>query len=234
MRQHSYEYRPFLQNEFTDQLFPLAVTSPQWAKEYGFGSGNSAALLDPNQQYLTSSGQPVQQRLYDQALYGSAAGPQLQVSVPGEGVVGESASGCYTYAQERLYGNAGDWFGAHSLASLARLTVIGKVEQSRQFQSAVSAWHLCMARHEMNYPSPQAAEEDATTPSKVLGHARIAIAVAEAVCATETPLARVSATLFSQEVKKLPGLLQTALHVETYLELSAVQRAASIVSGNKA
>jgi hypothetical protein len=230
MRRHSYGYRPFLQNEFTDQLFPLVLTSPRWAGRYGFAGGSRAALADPNQQYLARTSKH-QQELFQQALDGAPSGPGLQVSVPGEGVIGEAASGCYAYAQQRLYGNAAGWFGAHALASLARMMVISRVERARSFQPAVAAWSSCMRRHGLDYPSPQVAKEAATTPGKAPGHPRIAIAVTEAVCASQTPLARVSATLFSKEAERLPGLFKTALRVEMQLELSSVHRAVLIASG---
>jgi hypothetical protein len=230
MRREGYHYTLFPQNQFTDQLFPLVLTDPRWARKYGFGSGTSAVLPDPNQQRMADRSRPEQKGFY-LALDGSQSGPAYQVSVPGEGVIGESATGCYTDAQKRLYGSAANWFGATTLASLARMSIIGRVRQDKQFQSAASAWSSCMARHGLNYPSPQVAKQAATTSGKALGHGRITIAVTESLCARQTSLARISAALYSKEEHRLPRLLQTALRVELRLELSSVSRAISIASG---
>jgi hypothetical protein len=230
MRRHSLGYLPFRQDDFTDQLFPLVLTSVRWARKYGFGGGASAVLPDPNgPRAARLSGS--RRELYYQALDGRPAGPSFQVRMPGGSVLAESASGCHTGAQRRLYGSAADWFGAHALASVARGTVIGEVERAGRFQAAVTVWRWCMERRGLNYPSPQAAEENATTPGRILPRPRTAIAAAEAACASETPLARVSAALYGEEEKKLPGRLQDALRVERYLELNAVPRATLILSG---
>ena len=230
MRGHGYHYTPFLQDQFADQLFPLVLTDPRWARTYGFGGGTSAVLQDPNHQRLAHRSRAEQKGFY-LALDGSLSGPAYQVSVPGGGVMGESATGCYTDAQQRLYGSAASWFGATTLASLARMTIMGRVRQDPRFQSAASAWSTCMARHGLQYPSPQVAKQAATTPGTAPGPGRIAIAVAESLCARQTPLARISAALYSKEERRLPTLLQTALRVELRLELSSVSRAISIASG---
>jgi hypothetical protein len=171
MRRHSLGYLPFRQDDFTDQLFPLVLTSVRWARKYGFGGGASAVLPDPNgPRAARLSGS--RRELYYQALDGRPAGPSFQVRMPGGSVLAESASGCHTGAQRRLYGSAADWFGAHALASVARGTVIGEVERAGRFQAAVTVWRWCMERRGLNYPSPQAAEENATTPGPAHGHSR--------------------------------------------------------------
>jgi hypothetical protein len=230
MQRRSVSYRPFWQDDFTVQLFPLVLTNPQWAEEYGFGAGNNAVMLDPNQQQAAGGGKKSVQ--FNQALHGVLGGPQLEVTVPGGSIIGESATGCYTYAQTRLYGNAAAWFGADSLATLGRTTAIEATERSATYQAAVIAWSGCMQRYKLNYASPQAAEEAATTVGQALPRGRTSIAVAEASCAIQTPLARISSAVYGEEVKNLPAIFQVALSVQSHLELTSVPRAKVIASAS--
>jgi hypothetical protein len=232
MHRQGYSYVPFLQNQFTDQLFPLALTDTRWARRYGFGSGTSAVLEDPNEQRMAHSSRSEQKGFY-LALDGSQSGPAYQVRVPGGGVIAESATGCYTTAQKQLYGSAASWFGATTLASLARMSIISKVQGSPEYQSAVSAWSGCMARRGLDYPSPAAAREAATTPGQALPDSRVTVAVAESACARRTPLARVSVSLYSRQQHRLPEILQAALRVQLRLELNSATRAISIGSAQQ-
>jgi hypothetical protein len=199
-----------------------------WSRRYGYGTGNAPGLsgaADPNARYVSTLTQ-ARRAAYRLTLSGS--GPGLQIKVPGGGgIIGESSTGCSAWADGRLYGGFAAWFYANTLAFLAQPLLTRDVEGNRAYRRAAAQWSACMRSRGYRYASP--AQLHDTSVARHRHQTPIQTAVAEATCATRTPLAATARHLNTVYTKRLPRRFQSAIRNELRIEHSALHRAHRIV-----
>jgi hypothetical protein len=206
------------------QPYPLVMTSIHWARVNGLGGipvFNSAA----NQRYydhLSAS----RQNVYPNALLGKSGGPAVQVALPSGGIEGAGSQGCQARAESELYGNYRAWFQASTVAMDLPVLWEPMVLGDTRYLKAVAWWSDCMRARGYRYSSPEQAATAFERPaSSRPSRAEVAVAVAEAMCANQTPLAGVTSVLTKEFSAKADGKYQSSLNTEWRLERNALPRA---------
>ncbi|MEG3630857.1 hypothetical protein [Streptomyces poriticola] len=174
------------------------LTDPDWAKRHGYGSRLQEKLQDtqrsdPNHAYANSL--PREERVrYDKTLEGGPSSGMLTAELPGGGTVRTPADSCQADAKEQLYGDFGSWFQAEKTATNLNSLYVPALLGDERFTSAVDAWAACMRKAGHAYADPQEARAGLAVRTEGLSPEQayateVEVAVAEATCATRTPLA---------------------------------------------
>ncbi|NBM15724.1 hypothetical protein [Streptomyces sp. GC420] len=175
-----------------------------WAKQHGYGGrlderAERAQLGDRNAAYARSLSR-AEARRYDTALDGTPSRGAVSVELPLGGVVLMPRDGCRATAMDQLYGDFPAWFRAKkTVGSLTALYAPDIVEDPR-FVQALGQWAECMRSAGRPYADPQLIRRKlpglTRGMSPAAAHAvEVELAVAEATCATRTPLVRTARAL---------------------------------------
>ncbi|MFC9270674.1 hypothetical protein ACFTXJ_23210 [Streptomyces zhihengii] len=174
------------------------LTDAAWAKRNGYGSPVRERLQrlqrdDPNHTYANALPENERGR-YSRALGGDSSSSMVTAALPGGGTVGIPRDSCLSDAKGRLYGDFEAWYRAdRTVTHLARLYAAEVVEDGRT-ATALGAWSACMREAGHDYVDPPSVRDDLPSRTEGLtGDQAFAVeaelAVAEARCATRTPLA---------------------------------------------
>ncbi|MEU0255094.1 hypothetical protein ABZ299_21900 [Streptomyces sp. NPDC006184] len=185
------------------RTFPYAVDDVAWARAHGYGGREDrlraeARRNDPNQRYFHGL-RPSARAAARTALMGpSPVG--LSARTPTKMTITASTEGCIPDAERTLYGDLRAWFRVKVVTMNLRPLRETRVHQDRRYVAAVARWATCMRAAGRPYTSPDESRQAAaryreSLPASEADAAGTALAVAEATCATGTPLARVSRTL---------------------------------------
>jgi len=91
---------------------------------------------------------PGRRQAFSTALHGDpAAGPSVEVTLPGGATVRQSRAGCGSQAQRRLYGDLDVYLHGRITADNLTPLVVARVTADRSFVAAQGLWRVCMAEH---------------------------------------------------------------------------------------
>ncbi|PAK22325.1 hypothetical protein CJD44_36125 [Streptomyces sp. alain-838] len=213
------------------------LTDVGWAKRHGYGSRlqerlKDAQRRDPNHAYADSL--PEKERIrYGKALEGGPSAGMLTAELPGGGTVRTPRESCQTDAKERLYGDFDRWFKAEKTATNLTSVYVTDLLRDRRFVGAVEKWAACMRDAGHAYADPPAVREALPRLTEGLDADRafateVRLAVAEATCATETPLAETARALDGEYREK--RLTEYADDIAAYerMSLAALARAEDV------
>ncbi|MCX4238762.1 MULTISPECIES: hypothetical protein [Streptomyces] len=183
--------------------FPYAVDDVAWARAHGYGGRQerlkaAAQQADPNQRYFHRLS-PSARVAARTALTGpSPVG--LSVKAPTGMTITASTKGCIADAERTLYADLDDWFRVKVITMNLRPLRETRVHKERRYTDAVRRWAGCMRQAGRPYATPDESRQAAARyaenmPAAKADAAETALAVTEATCATNTPLARVSKAL---------------------------------------
>ncbi|OAH15899.1 hypothetical protein [Streptomyces jeddahensis] len=216
------------------------VTDVDWAKRQGYGGRLSARLPrlqreDPNHAYTNGLSHKEALR-YDEVLNGGPSAGMLTVELPGGGTIQTPRRSCQTEAKQRLYGDFETWFKAEKIATNLTDLYVPDLLDDKRFTNAVGEWAACMraAGHEYAEPPAIRAELPALTEglSSAEAHAvEVRLAVAEARCATRTPLAATARKLDEEYRGKRLGAYREDIATYRRMRLTALARAEDIAGG---
>ncbi|GAA2114029.1 hypothetical protein [Streptomyces synnematoformans] len=213
------------------------VTDVDWASRHGYGGRLSERLPrlqreDPNHAY--ANGLPRKERLrYDETLNGALSAGMLSVELPTGGTVRTPRHSCLTEAKERLYGDFATWFTAEKVATNVTELFVPDLVRDRRFADAVGEWSTCMREAGHTYADPPAIRAKLPALTKGLSsdkaHAvEVRLAVAEARCATGTPLAATARALEKEYRGKRLGAYRDEIATYRQMSLAALARAEDI------
>lgn len=208
MAREGFEYWPAPQIAAdTGKRRGYLLTDVAWARKHGYGSRiaeklEKARLNDPNIAYANAL--PEKDRVrYSRALDGERSGGVLTAQLPGGGTITIFRDSCWAKAKQRLYDDLEAWFPAEKTVMHATGQYLPDLVEDKRFRRAVKEWSACMHAAGHDYADPPEARErlpELTTGlSAGDGFAvEVGLAVADATCATTTPLADVARTLESE------------------------------------
>ncbi|MFV0137951.1 hypothetical protein ACLGIH_33025 [Streptomyces sp. HMX87] len=213
------------------------LTDVGWAKRHGYGSRLRARLQDlqssdPNHAYAGTLAQEERVR-YSKTLEGGPSSGMLTAELPGGGTVRTPGRSCQVEAKEQLYGDFETWFRAEKTATNLSSLYTSALLEDKRFVRALESWSACMRKAGHAYADPP--EIRAKLPALTEGLSaqkayatEVEVAVAEATCATGTPLARTARELDDEYRKK--QLERYGEDVATYerMSLTALARAEDI------
>ncbi|WP_405764354.1 hypothetical protein [Streptomyces sp. NBC_01538] len=208
MRKRGYRYWVSMDtSESLSSAFPYVIDDARWARSHGYGTDlrralEREALRDPNQQYLYSM-PPDRRPALIAALNGPA--PQgLEARLPTGIRVTHSDRGCTAEAERQLYKDLPAWFRATRVTNSLAGMRIGQVMDDKRYRAAAGSWARCMRDRNHPYKNPAETRAAATLPGAPWPRAKeVALASAEAACATATPLASVARALDAEYRKRL-------------------------------
>ncbi|MFE5797930.1 hypothetical protein ACFQ8C_35850 [Streptomyces sp. NPDC056503] len=180
------------------------LTDVAWAKRHGYGSRLRQKLAeaqadDPNHAYARAL--PRQERVrYGKALDGELSRDMLTAELPSGGTVRTPRRSCLATAQGQLYGDHETWFRVSQTAMNLTSLYAPDLVKDRRFVDAVAKWSACMGEAGHEHADPPEAREKLAELTAALGSEaayaiEVELAVAEATCATRTPLARTARAL---------------------------------------
>lgn len=217
------------------------VTDVGWARRNGYGSRFSDRMAeiqrtDPNAAYANGLPEPERAR-YDATLHGLSSGSLVTARLPGGGTVRASGSSCLAEAKDELYGDFETWFQVEKTAENLASTYAGKVLADSRFVHAIGLWSTCMKERGHDVADPPGARElltkltDGMSRDEAFG-VEVDLAVAEASCATATPLAGTARAVRDEYHAK--ALARYGDEVATYerMSVAALGRAREIVSSS--
>ncbi|MFF6785370.1 hypothetical protein [Streptomyces sp. NPDC012510] len=213
------------------------LTDPVWAGKHGYGSRRADRLQDvqrddPNHAYANALPEPERIR-YSKALEGGPSSGMLTAELPAGGTVRTPRESCQTEAKSRLYGDFETWFRAEKTATnLSPLYVPALIADGR-FVRAVEQWSICMREAGHDYADPPAVRDQLPAltkglPAKKAFAVEVGLAVAEATCATGTPLAETARELDAEYRDKKLGRYATDIATYRRMALAALERAEDI------
>lgn len=228
MGQRGFQYwpAPQLDADVLKGRGPL-LTDVDWAREHGYGSRlaeelEQARLGDPNHAYANAL--PANDRVrYGKALDGQRSGGVLTAELPGGGTIQIFRDSCWAKAKQQLYGDLDAWFQAEKTAMHATGLYQPDLVEDERFRSAVVEWSTCMRHAGHDYASPPEVRQGLPGLTKGMsaeeGFAvEVGLAVADATCATTTPLADTARALESEYRHR--GLQPVAEEMATYRRMA--------------
>ncbi|MEV6854993.1 hypothetical protein ACIF6I_22335 [Streptomyces microflavus] len=213
------------------------LTDVGWAKRHGYGSrlqrkAQNTRRDDRNSAYVRTL--PDEKGIrYSDTLLGTPSKGALTAELPGGGTVETPRDGCRAAAKGRLYGDHPAWFHAEKTATnLTSLYVPDLVEDPR-FTGAVTAWSACMRAAGHDHATPPAAREKLPELTRGLNEpeayaVEVGLAVAEATCATTTPLAETARALDTEYREKRLARYSGEIAAYRQMRLDALDRAERI------
>lgn len=208
-----------------------------WARKYGYGTeidarAEKARLADRNAAYTRAlSGSELIR--YNTALDGDPENGVVSVELPTGGTVQTTSGGCRAQSLGRLYGDFPAWFRAKKTAQNLTALYVPDLLKDPRFKRAVGAWADCMNEAGHPYADPPAIR--AALPRLAQGMSpaaaratEVEIAVAEATCATATPLVRTGRDLDREYRDKKLAPYHDALAAHQRMNLTALARAKAL------
>lgn len=216
------------------------VTDVVWAKKHGYGSRlqekvQEAQQNDPNHSYANAL--PEKDRVrYSKTLEGTPSSGMLTVELPGGGTVKTPDASCQVDAKQQLYGDFATWFRAEKTATNLSGLYVPDLLDDKRFVSAVEKWSTCMAKAGHAYADPPAIREKlpeltGPTDGQDADEAfaiEVDLAVAEATCATSSPLSETARTLEAEYRDRKLGRYNEDIATYRHLSLTALARAEDI------
>ena len=208
-----------------------------WAKKHGYGSRLTDRLQsvqrdDPNSRYANAL--PRQERIrYSKALEGGPSSGMLSTELPAGGTVQTPRHSCQTGAKGTLYGDFETWFRAEKTATNLSPLYVPALIKDKRFTRAVAQWSTCMRRSGHAYADPPSVRRELPSLTKGLtsekAHAlEVELAVAEATCATGTPLSRTAHDLDAEYRDSKLGRFAADIATYRRMSLAALARAEDI------
>ncbi|MEU8522443.1 hypothetical protein [Streptomyces sp. NBC_01216] len=203
MAGHGFVYVVTEPPDVDERSFPYVVDDVAWARSHGYGAREErlverAREADPNQRRLR--GLPAARRAAARDALIGASPVGLSAEAPTGTTITASDKGCVAAAQRALYGDLAAWFRVKVITMNLRPLRETRVHEDARYTRAVSRWAACMRAAGWPYPTPDHSRQAAagladSLPVREADAAAATLAVAEATCATGTPLARVARTL---------------------------------------
>ncbi|MFI1952496.1 hypothetical protein ACH437_11680 [Streptomyces xinghaiensis] len=208
-----------------------------WAERHGYGGrfaaeAEKARLADRNTAYARSLPRAELIR-YNTALDGTPEQGVVSVELPAGGTVQTVRGGCLETAAERLYGDFPAWFRAKKTATgVAPLYTPGILADER-FRRALRAWASCMREAGHPYAGPPEIREKLPALTRGMDAAEahaaeVELAVAEATCATGTPLYRTARALDREYRAEKLGRYRDEIAAHRRMGLTALKRARAL------
>jgi hypothetical protein len=217
-----------------DRAFPYVVDDVGWASRHGYGrdiqqQAERSRDADPNGRYLRSL--PPARRAAALAALNGPRPVGLRAVLPDGAVATHSDQGCTAEAERDLYHDLETWFRAYTITrNLPRLWQ-SQVVADPGFAAATAEWAGCMKQHGYLYATPVQSRAAALDPKAPLPHDReVALAVAEATCATGTSLAATANALDDRYATQVRARYHNAVSDRQRLEHGALGRARSIIA----
>ncbi|GAA2485484.1 hypothetical protein GCM10010393_15630 [Streptomyces gobitricini] len=217
------------------------LTDVDWAKRNGYGTRLQEKLQtiqrsDPNNTYARSLSQEERVR-YSTALEGGPSSGMLTVELPGGGTVQTPRDSCQVEAKRKLYGDFETWFQTEKTATNLSRVYVPVLLKDQRFVDAVEKWSACMREADHDYASPQEIRKRLPEVTKGMGRdeafaQEVKLAVAEARCATRTPLSETALALQNEYRAKQPQQYRDAVVTYQHMSLAALQRAEDIVGSS--
>jgi hypothetical protein len=213
------------------------LTDVDWAKRHGYGSRLEDKLQDvqrddPNHAYANAL--PEEERVrYSTALEGDPSAEMLKAEVPGGGSIQTPRKSCQVDAKSELYGDFETWFKAEKTATNLTSLYVPDLLKDKRFVSAVEKWSACMREAGHDYADPTAVREKLPRLTQGLSADKAyatetRLAVAEATCANETPLATKARALDSEYREKRLDTYGEDVAAYQRMSLTALARAEDI------
>ncbi|KOG31371.1 hypothetical protein [Streptomyces resistomycificus] len=213
------------------------LTDVTWAKKNGYGGRLADRLQhvqrdDPNSKYANAL--PEQERIrYSRTLEGGPSSGMLSAELPAGGTVRTPRHGCQAEAGNRLYGDFETWFRAEKIATNLSPLYVPALLKDRRFGRAVEQWSTCMRQAGHPYADPPSVRRQLPSLTQGLSSARahaaeVELAVAEATCATTTPLGDTARTLDAEYRDKKLGRYAADIASYRRMGLAALARAEDI------
>ncbi|MGP4010181.1 hypothetical protein [Streptomyces sp. 4N124] len=213
------------------------LTDVGWAKRNGYGSRLHAKAQniqrdDPNSAYAETLSQQERVR-YSDALLGSPSSGILTADLPAGGSIQTPRDSCLADAKGRLYGDFETWFRAEKTAANLTPLYAADLVKDQRFTGAVKKWSACMRAAGHDYAEPSQAREKLSELTRGLSEEKayaveVDLAVAEATCANETPLARTARTLETEYREQQLPLYGDDIATYARMSLDALARAEEI------
>ncbi|MBA2947073.1 hypothetical protein [Streptomyces himalayensis] len=213
------------------------LTNADWAKEHGYGSRleeqvQVAQRNDPNHAYANGLSQKDRVR-YSTALEGGPSSGMLTAELPRGGAIQTPRDSCRVDAKDQLYGDFEAWFQVEKTATNLTALYAPDLVKDERFVNAVKDWSACMREAGHDYGDPPQIRERLPELTKGLSTekayaAEVELAVAEATCAVQTPLAATARAL--QTEYRDNKLKQYSEDIAAYqrMRLAALARAEDI------
>ncbi|MFI7602156.1 hypothetical protein [Actinoplanes sp. NPDC049681] len=222
-----------------DRDFPYVLDDVAWARAHGYGSDvrervRRAQESDPNRAY-TLALSPQQRQAAADALNGDPRPGRdadvVSVRLPNGMLIRRSERGCQAQAERALYGDLARWTRSRGVVSALKGLVEQRVLGDARYTAAVARWSRCMAAEGHPYASPAAArsafaDTPATGPSRVR---ELAVARAEATCATRTGLSATAGKLARHYTDALNADHRADVDLALRLQVQALPRARAAV-----
>jgi hypothetical protein len=210
--------------------FPFVVDDVQWARQHGYGSDiiqqrQKTRGADPNAQYLAAL--PADRRAAATVALRGPGPWGLEVRLPDGSRVSRSDKGCESEALRGLYSDLLGWFRGTRTVNTFPSLAYERMVRDPMLEGAVEAWARCMRAAGLAYPSPQALRT-ALGPDPPQAR-EVRFAVAEATCATGTPLGRTARQLNQRYLAQLTDQYRAEVVTLRRLQLAALSRAAAII-----
>ncbi|MEV6171014.1 hypothetical protein AB0L99_22615 [Streptomyces sp. NPDC051954] len=213
------------------------LTDVGWAKRNGYGSrlqkkAQNVQRDDPNSAYAKTLPREERAR-YSDTLLGSTSSGMLTADLPVGGAVQAPRDSCLADAKGRLYGDFETWFRAEKTATNLTPLYQPDLVKDRRFTDAVKKWSACMRVAGHDYAKPSQVREKLTELTEGLSEEKayaveVDLAVAEATCANETPLARTTRTLETEYREKQLPLYGDDIATYERMSLDALAQAEEI------
>jgi hypothetical protein len=213
--------------------FPYVVDDVPWARQHGYGSDlreqaqkhvQEAQAADPDARYFAAL--PSDRQAAAVAALNGARPDGLEARLPDGSLVRHSDQGCSSEAARRLYADLPGWFRASRTLNDIPSAAFDRMVRDPRLRRAVGQWASCMRGAGLAYPSPEALHA-ALGPHPPRDR-EVRFAVAEATCATRTPLARTARQLHQHYLRQLNDEYRAQVATLRRLQLAALPRAAAI------
>ncbi|MCH0543283.1 hypothetical protein I3F58_27780 [Streptomyces sp. MUM 203J] len=213
------------------------LTDVEWARKHGYGSrldekAQAAQRNDRNHAYANAL--PRQEYVrYSRTLEGGPSSKMLTVELPTGDIIRTPRESCLADAKGRLYGDFATWFRAEKIATNVNSLYVAHLIGDKRFVSALADWSTCMREAGHDYEDPTEVRErlpgltEDMTNEKAFA-AEVQLAVAEATCATETPLADTARALESEYRAKKLGPYREDIATHRRMSHAALSRAGDI------
>ncbi|MCB5163267.1 hypothetical protein LG634_00150 [Streptomyces bambusae] len=234
MQQQGFRYWPVDRHPIPEyREFPYVVDDVNWARTYGYGAELERRMKEmdassPNKKYVAAL-TPDRRRQWLQTYHGSGSG-WLKAKLPRGGVLSHSDAGCASKAQRLLYQDLQGWYQARESAIDRKGLKQDRVVADDRFAASTEQWARCMRRSGHAYTSPADIREALEKTSlRTEPKQQVTLAVAEAVCAEESGLARTSRKLDRHYAEVLAGQYRADTDLKLRLEREALPRAQEMV-----
>ncbi|GHJ41599.1 hypothetical protein [Streptomyces sp. TS71-3] len=215
------------------------LTDVHWAKTYGYGrkldeQARKERLADKNVAFAKSLPKSDVLR-YNAALYGTPSHGLVTVDLPTGGTVRTTQDGCQAETTRRLYGDLPTWFRAEETATNLTALYAPAIVKDPRLRKALSAWSACMSAKGHPFTDPPEIRRERPALTAGLGAAEaqaleVELAVAEATCATTTPLERTARALEREYRAKRLGRYRDAIATYQRMSHAALTRATALLN----